>query len=114
MTGDLEGDLHGTAWIEEVGVMWRVTGPIFLWHRCADATTKYCDPLQCAAQPVVVLELMVDKNKKINYSVYYDHSNIVLDGKSLWRPAPAGAGAAWFVDAGFAESHDGGHLGGGY
>jgi hypothetical protein len=29
MTGDLEGDLHGTAWIEEAGVMWRVTGPIF-------------------------------------------------------------------------------------
>ena len=29
MTGDLDGDLHGTPWIEGVGVMWRVTGPIF-------------------------------------------------------------------------------------
>lgn len=29
MTGDLEGDLHGTALIEGVEVMWRVTGPIF-------------------------------------------------------------------------------------
>ncbi len=28
-TGDLEGDLHDTLRIEEVGVMWRVTGPIF-------------------------------------------------------------------------------------
>jgi len=70
--------------------------------------------VQRAAQPVVLLELMVDKNQKIKYSVYYDHSNIILDGKSLRRPAPAGAGAAWFVDAGFAESHAGGHLGGGY
>jgi hypothetical protein len=29
MTGDLDGDLHGTPWIEGVGVMWRVLGPIF-------------------------------------------------------------------------------------
>ena len=28
-TGDLDGDLHGTPWIEGVEVMWRVTGPIF-------------------------------------------------------------------------------------
>ena len=62
----------------------------------------------------VLLELMVDKKIIIKYSVYYDDSNIVFDGKSLRRPAPAGAGAAWFVDAGFAESHAGGHLGGGY
>lgn len=56
----------------------------------------------------------VDKKTKNKYYVHYDDSNIVFDGKSLRRPAPAGAGAAWFVDAGFAESHAGGYLGGGY
>ncbi len=112
--GDLDGDLHDTARTEGVGVLEAGNGsnfPGIVEQRAPQNIVILCSALH---NLWVLLELMVDKKIIIKYSVYYDDSNIVFDGKSLRRPAPAGAGAAWFVDAGFAESHAGGHLGGGY